>query len=222
MAEVQKITSSIYFVGGDISAPGDAAVYLVTDGKKAALVDTGTGKGLSVITRNIGSTGTPLSSIELIFLTHCHYDHTGGALSMRERTSAKTVMHKLDAVYVTDGDSETTAASWYGSVMKKTPVDIIINSEKEVFTVGDMEITAWHTPGHSPGSIVLTMHSDGMLVLFGQDVHGPLHPSLRSDRKKYMKSLEFLLSLDADILCEGHYGVFRGKDKIREFIQSFM
>jgi len=218
----QKVTSNIYLVGGDISAPGDAAVYLITDGNKSALVDTGTGKGISAITRNIGGTGTDLKSIELIFLTHCHYDHTGGALSMREKTSAKIVMHKLDAVYVTEGDSETTAASWYGSMMKKTPVDIIIEKEKEVFKVGEMEISVWHTPGHSPGSFVLTMMSDGKLVLFGQDVHGPLHPALKSNREKYRNSLEFLLSLNADILCEGHYGVFHGKDKVRKFIQSFL
>lgn len=218
----QKITSEIYLVGGDISAPGDAAVYLITDGKRAALVDTGTGKGLTAICRNIESTGTELSSIELIFLTHCHYDHTGGALSMREKTSSEIVMHKLDSVYVTEGDSETTAASWYGSKMKKTPVDIVINKDKEIFTVGGMEITSWHTPGHSPGSMVLTMMSDGKLVLFGQDVHGPLHPALKSDSKKYRESLEFLLSLEADILCEGHYGVFHGKDRVRKFIQSFM
>ncbi len=127
----KKVTSNIYMVGGDISVPGDAAVYLITDGAKAALVDTGTGKGISAIARNITGTGTALSSIELIFLTHCHFDHTGGALSMREKTQAKTVMHKLDAVYVTEGDSETTAASWYGSMMKKTPVDIIIEKDKE-------------------------------------------------------------------------------------------
>jgi hypothetical protein len=66
------------------------------------------------------------------------------------------------------------------------------------------------------------MMSDGKLVLFGQDVHGPLHPALKSDRKKYTSSLEFLMSLDADILCEGHYGIFHGKDKVRKFIQSFL
>ena len=222
MAGAQKVTSNIYQVGGDMSAPGDAAVYLITGSGKAALVDTGTGKGLSVIIRNIESTGTALSSIEFIFLTHCHYDHTGRALSMREKTSEKTVMHILDSVYVTEGDSETTAASWYGSKMKKTQVDIVINKDREVFKLDDIEITAWHTPGHSPGSMVLTMMSDGKLVLFGQDVHGPLHPALKSDSEKYRHSLEFLLTLNADILCEGHYGIFYGKDKVRKFIQSFM
>jgi glyoxylase-like metal-dependent hydrolase (beta-lactamase superfamily II) len=61
-----------------------------------------------------------------------------------------------------------------------------------------------------------------MLVLFGQDIHGPLHPDLKSDRKDYIESLAFMASLDADILCEGHYGVITGRNKVREFIESFI
>jgi hypothetical protein len=30
------------------------------------------------------------------------------------------------------------------------------------------------------------------------------------------------LSLEADILCEGHYGVTKGKSDVRNFIRSFM
>jgi len=33
---------------------------------------------------------------------------------------------------------------------------------------------------------------------------------------------ERLLDLNADILCEGHYGVFHGKERVREFIGSFI
>ncbi len=62
----------------------------------------------------------------------------------------------------------------------------------------------YHIPGHSPGSAALTVESEGKLVLFGQDVHGPLNDVLKSNRDDYIHSLEFLLSLDADILCEGH------------------
>jgi len=31
-----------------------------------------------------------------------------------------------------------------------------------------------------------------------------------------------MLELNADILCEGHYGIFNGKTAVREFISSFM
>jgi glyoxylase-like metal-dependent hydrolase (beta-lactamase superfamily II) len=88
--------------------------------------------------------------------------------------------------------------------------------------VGDGVITAHHWPGHSPGSLVYTTQMDGKTVLFGQDVHGPLHPSLLSDQVAYQRSLKKLLSLDADILCEGHFGTYRGKEAVRKFIGSFV
>jgi len=64
--------------------------------------------------------------------------------------------------------------------------------------------------------------SEGLRVLFGQDVHGPIHPSLRSNLRHYRNSLELLLSLEADILCEGHYGVYRGKKAVSDFIAGFL
>lgn len=70
--------------------------------------------------------------------------------------------------------------------------------------------------------MVLTAEMEGQRVLFGQDVHGPIHPDLLSDMSAYQASLQKLLDLEADLLLEGHYGVFRGKGRVREFIRSFM
>jgi len=34
--------------------------------------------------------------------------------------------------------------------------------------------------------------------------------------------LALMLSLEADILCEGHHGVYRGKKEVADFIRYFM
>ena len=62
----------------------------------------------------------------------------------------------------------------------------------------------------------------GIKVLFGQDVHGPLHADFGSDADAYRKSLLRMAALGADILCEGHYGIMRGADAVRAFIRSFL
>jgi hypothetical protein len=31
-----------------------------------------------------------------------------------------------------------------------------------------------------------------------------------------------LLALDADILCEGHFGIFTSKEKVKEYIMSYL
>ena len=47
-------------------------------------------------------------------------------------------------------------------------------------------------------------------------------PSLKSDPAAYKKSLEPLISLEADILCEGHYGVIERAQEVTDFIKSFL
>jgi glyoxylase-like metal-dependent hydrolase (beta-lactamase superfamily II) len=218
-----QITSEIFLVGGPReSDPSDAAVYLIVSGGDASLVDAGTGQGTKRILKNVRSAGADPRAIAYLFLTHCHYDHTGGANGIRSETGCRIVAHELDADFLEMGDSEVTAAAWYRAVMEPTRVDVKVSGPEATFRVGSKDINFFHAPGHSPGSAVLTMRSDGRLVLFGQDVHGPLNESLRSERKDYQKSLEFMLSLEADILCEGHFGVYEGRDRVRRFIESFL
>jgi glyoxylase-like metal-dependent hydrolase (beta-lactamase superfamily II) len=101
-------------------------------------------------------------------------------------------------------------------------VDIKLTEKRETIDLGGRKIEAIHVPGHSPGSLVYLMESEGLKVLFGQDVHGPFHNGLRFSREKYIRSLKLMISLQADILCEGHYGIFRGKEKVEGFIASFI
>ncbi len=101
-------------------------------------------------------------------------------------------------------------------------VDIKLRGDQEEIDLGGRKIKAIHVPGHSPGSMVYVTESEGLKILFGQDVHGPLDPSLLSNREDYIKSLNLLLSLEADILCEGHFGIFWGKEEVANYIRSFL
>ena len=218
-----KILSDLWQVGGPgFSSPDDAAVYLVRFGRKAALIDAGCGNGHASLKLNVEQCLPENVEIEYLFLTHCHYDHTGGAEAVRNKYGCKIVCGTLDAVYLEGGDNEVTAASWYGSAMHPLTIDVKIEKDQQTIPVGDGRITTHGWPGHSPGSMVYTTEIDGQQVLFGQDVHGPIHPSLLSDPIAYQSSLRKLLAFDADILCEGHFGIYRGKNAVRSFIRSFI
>lgn len=220
---VTEILKNLWQVGGgDLTGAGDAAAYLVRFGDQAALIDAGTGGGHAALMANIAACLPEEVPIEYLFLTHCHFDHTGGAEAVRQVFGCKIVAHELDAVYLESGDSEVTAASWYGARMQPLPVDLKLKGAENNFNLGSGKMTVLHWPGHSPGSMVLTASMEGQLVLFGQDVHGPIHPLLLSDMSAYQVSLQKLFDLDADLLLEGHYGIYRGKGPVRTFIQSFM
>ncbi len=218
-----RIKNNLWQVGGDgLTDQADAAIYLVCFDDKAALIDAGCGKGHSKLKKNISDCLSTNVELEYLLLTHCHFDHTGGAEAVRNEFGCRIVAHELDAVYLESGDSEVTAASWYGAQFEPLMVDVKLQGKESTLKIGSGSITAIHWPGHSPGSMVYTTHIDGQLVLFGQDVHGPIHPTLLSDEKQYQESLAELLALDADLLLEGHFGVIPTKIAVSRFIRSFM
>jgi glyoxylase-like metal-dependent hydrolase (beta-lactamase superfamily II) len=217
------ITDEIFQVGGPgLSAPEDAAVYLISIPGHAALIDCGCGDATDLLLANVESAGVRPEDLELLLLTHCHFDHTGAARALRDRLGCTVVAHALDAGYIERGDDEVSAATWYGSRLQPCPVDRKLRTQLEPIALGERTITAIHIPGHSPGSVAYLMSSAGRSVLFAQDVHGPLHPSLLSDAAAYQASLRRLLETGADILCEGHFGIFEGREEVAKFIRRFM
>jgi glyoxylase-like metal-dependent hydrolase (beta-lactamase superfamily II) len=218
-----EIIKTVWQVGGaGFTAPDDAAIYLIRFEDKAVLIDAGCGNVHGKLVDNISAVLPPTVKIEYLLLTHCHYDHTGGAEAVRRQYGCAIAAHQLDAVYLEKGDNRVTAAAWYGTRMEPLQIDYKIGGSRENIQIGSGEITAYHCPGHSPGSLVFVVEIEGKRVLFGQDVHGPLDFSLLSNRKEYESSLSFMLELKADILCEGHFGVYQGKDEVDQFIRSYL
>lgn len=85
--------------------------------------------------------------IELILLTHTHPDHINGVKDLVEATGASVHVHRAEI-----GAIESLAE------------DVVKMDDGEVFEAGGLELTALHTPGHSPGSQVFRV---GRLLLTG-------------------------------------------------------
>ena len=219
-----EITKEIFQVAGPgLTSSDDAAGYLINVGTAAALIDVGSGEAMGKLLAQMREYGVDPNIIAYLFLTHCHYDHTGGAAAFKKQfPQVKIVAHALEAPYLEKADQEVTAASWYGARINPVPIDLQWRGGSQTFELADRVLTGYHTPGHSPGSTVYMMVSEGLKVLFGQDVHGPLHPGLLSNREDYRRSLLLLLDLEADILCEGHYGIYGGKREVAAFIKKYL
>ncbi|HPQ55411.1 MAG TPA: MBL fold metallo-hydrolase, partial [Spirochaetota bacterium] len=87
-----QITSNIFQVGGSSeSHPSDAAVYLIIAGTEGILIDAGTGKGTRRILTNISSAGIEPAAVTHLFVTHCHFDHTGGINEIRDATGCLVI-----------------------------------------------------------------------------------------------------------------------------------
>ncbi len=218
--KLSEIVKDIFIVGGpDITDGRDGCVYLINLGE-LILIDTGAGWSVESIVGNIKRLGFDAKNLAKILLTHCHIDHIGGMSEIRKRFGAKVYIHKLDAPPLEDGDSILTAAKWYQTSFPPTAVNVKLDSPEETLMVGDQKIVCLHTPGHTPGSICIYLDKDGKRILFGQDLHGPLLEEFGSNIEDYGRSTKKLLDLEADILCEGHFGIYKTKKNVRNYILS--
>jgi len=161
-------------------------------------------------------------SLSHVILTHCHIDHIGSAAYFRKQFGAKIIIHEKDAEALETGDSIRTAANWYGTTFPPTKIDQKLTGAHEIMKIGDEELHCLHTPGHTPGSISIYLDRVGKRVLFGQDIHGPFNKAFGSDIEAWKKSMQALLDLEADILCEGHFGIYQPKNKVRDYIERYL
>lgn len=223
MSGAEIIAEGIYLIGGpNISQSDDATVFIIDFDGELVMIDSGAGRSVRILEKNIGKAGLDIQAISTLVLTHCHIDHIGSAPWVRNKTGCKIVMHDFDADAVEHSDSERTAAGWYGVAFPPTPVDRRLHGEHEILRFGDQELHCLHTPGHTPGSISLYLDRGGKRVLFGQDIHGPFMASFRSSIEDWKKSMNKLLALDADILCEGHFGIFQSKERVKDYIRRYL
>ena len=223
MGDAEKIYDGIYLVGGPgISHFQDAAVFIVECGDELVMIDSGSTKGSQVLQDNMLGLGLDPAKISTLILTHCHVDHIGSAKFFRDTCGCSIIAHESDARAIETGDDTLTAASWYNTHLPEVPVDRKLAYEHEILTFGQDEIHCLHTPGHTPGSIAVYLDRGGKRVLFGQDIHGPFSPEFNSDIDQWRVSMEKLLALEADILCEGHFGIFYGQERVRKYIEGYL
>jgi glyoxylase-like metal-dependent hydrolase (beta-lactamase superfamily II) len=221
-----KIVDRVWLVGGDgLSAPGDCLCYALDLGA-LVLVDCGVGPGWDRIRENLRGAGLDPTALSHLVLTHCHIDHAGAAAAMAAETGCEVIAHALDAPALQKGDRTRSAADWYGTSLAPVAVSRIVRGAGEDLVLPGGTIHLVHAPGHTPGSMAAWIDVDerrgGTRVLFGQDVHGPLHTDFGSSHADWQRSLRALAALEADVLCEGHYGVIRGSAEVRRFIEEFV
>jgi glyoxylase-like metal-dependent hydrolase (beta-lactamase superfamily II) len=216
-----EIIKDIFIVGGpDITDNRDGCIYLLNLGE-LVMIDTGAGWSVDKIINNIGILGIDCKNINKILLTHCHIDHIGGVPEIKKRFGSKIYIHELDAPPVETGDPILTAASWYQTKFPPTTVDVKFSSPEEILEITGQKLICLHTPGHTPGSICIYLDKNGKRVLFAQDLHGPLIEEFGSNLGDWNRSTQKLLSIDADILCEGHFGIYKTKKNVRNYILSY-
>jgi len=223
MGNAEIIAKGVYLIGGpNISRSDDATVFIIDFDGELVMIDAGAGRSSRILERNIRDEGLDPKAITTLILTHCHIDHIGSAPYFRDSFGCRLLIHDLDADAMEKGDPIRTAANWYETTFPPTRIDRRLQGDQETLIFGKGELHCLHTPGHTPGSIAVYLDRDGERILFGQDIHGPFMSSFGSNIEHWKASMHRLLDLRADILCEGHFGIFRPAERVEQYIRKYL
>ena len=196
------------------SSPVDANAYLIM-APKSLLIDVGT--NAKYVLDRIKDVSDP-SDIELIILTHAHYDHWGAVEEVSRQTGAKIAIHTNDAGLLSDDIS--SVAAMFGARGACFQPDILLNNSELIGLGNGSYLKVINTPGHTQGSICL-YHSQSRSLFSGDTVFpegGFGRTDLPSgDVRSLVDSLKLLAELDVDILYPGHGYVT--KDDVSEQIR---
>jgi metallo-beta-lactamase class B len=216
----ELVCPTVFRVGGsNLSGDGDCLVYALDLGE-LVLIDCGVGPGWQQLRDNLEAAKLQPDSLHTLVLTHAHVDHIGAAARIASDTGCRVVAHALDTPAIESGDPTLTVARLYGVSLETMRVDHPVEGPETRLEFSKGALRLIHTPGHTPGSMVAVLTVEGQTVLFGQDIHGPFDDSFGSDISAWRRSMQALLTLKADILCEGHFGVMRPASSVKRFIEG--
>lgn len=100
---VTDYENGISAIDADYLRQGLAAIHLIVEGGKAALVDTGTSSSVDGVMEALQRKNLAPGDMAYVFVTHIHLDHAGGAGEFMHRfPNAKLVVHPRGARHMAD------------------------------------------------------------------------------------------------------------------------
>lgn len=157
---------------------GIAQSYILQD-RGTIMIGDGSPKKIQKFKKCLQKNSIEPEEIQLIILTHGHFDHTGAAKELKELTGAKIAIHHRDKDLLETGTKVmppgvTVWGSALHSVLKtfwlpffqltRTQTDIILGDEGMSLSEYGVEGKILHTPGHTPGSVSIVLESGEAFV----------------------------------------------------------
>jgi len=126
--------------------------FVIKDGGEAVVIDPG--EATPQLLRSVAD-----AKVKLVVNTHCHCDHSGGNAAVMKATGAPLAIHREELPLLQTLEQQ---GLMFGVPFPPSPDPDQYLEEGDVITVGSVQLKVLHTPGHSPGHIVLA--SDGFVI----------------------------------------------------------
>ncbi len=169
--------------------------YLVKVGGENILIDTSSEENSTALKRDLKELGVNLSEVNIVLMTHLHYDHSGN-LSLFKHS--KIYASHKEVIELHNNPVLATL-----SVAGKEFRDLRIRTVEEF---NSEYIKVIPSPGHTRGSLAFYMPKQKILfsgdTIFNEGIGRTDLPT--SDAERMEESVKRLRSIDFKVLCAGH------------------
>ncbi len=215
-----------------VRMPGTA--WLVYESGRGILIDAGMQADGGAVLKRIRALKV---RVPLIFLTHTHYDHTGGVEALRSALGAKVLVGENEAACLREGFTPVpkgvNAFSRFlshaaHSVQSKTrehyaPVTENIVEAGETGTLEGFGFDAryYHLGAHSAGSVGLQI---GETFFAGDTVFGigvGAYPPFADFKEEISTAWQTIIESGAKYICPGHGRIIKAEALKREYTRRF-
>jgi len=233
MPHITDYEHGISAIDSGFGRPQLAAIHLIAEGDRAALVDTGSNASLPIVMQALKAKGLTPAQVEYVILTHIHLDHAGGAGAlMQALPNARLTVHPRGARHMVDPArlvagtiavyGEAQARRMYGDILP-IPADRIVETpEGATIRLGERALTFLDTPGHARHHVCIRDDRSGHV--FAGDMFGLSYRELDVDGRQFAfptttpvqfepaamhASIDRLLALQPEAIYVTHFGQVR-------------
>ena len=203
-----RIHGNTYLVG----TCGISAILIAGD-QGHILIDGGTEKGVDLIAANIRALGFRLQDVRILLQSHEHMDHVGGIGRLQQLTGAQ-VFASPDAakVFATGTAGAGDPQAGMHKPFPTARVDRVVK-DGELVRLGNLQLTAIATPGHTPGALSWTwgscdggvcrqiVYADSLSAISRDDYKFSAHPAYVA---AFRAGIAKVAKADCEILLTPH------------------
>lgn len=185
----------IHAVDAAYVRPQLAAIHLIVENGRAAIIDTGSRDALPPTLAALTQLGLTTDDVDYVILTHIHLDHAGGAgLMMQTFRQARLVVHPRGAAHMVDPAKliagvtavygEKTYRRLYGEILPIDAQRIIRAADGQIISLAGRELQCIDTPGHARHHLAIVdtrSHS-----VFTGDIFGMSYRELDSHGQQFL------------------------------------
>lgn len=206
-----------------------AAIHMVVENGRVALIDTGSNDSLPNTLVALQRLGLSAAAVDYVILTHIHLDHAGGAgIMMPAFPNARLVVHPRGARHMAEPSKLVAGVTAvygkeyvdrvYGEILPVPAERIIEAPHQHVISLAGRELLCLDTPGHARHHICIVDRRTG--GIFSGDMFGLSYRELDVDGRQFIfpsttptqfepeamrQSIDLLLGFKPEAIYLTHY-----------------